>query len=105
MIKYIESKHKCTTQCFVDIYAAIPANEYSMYAAYMLHVAPTERRPEAVVLPDALEPVLRQMSLGSEPRLKMNLDLIFQGRKIGAKLGKVGSIASEATVPPANATI
>lgn len=75
MIKYIESKHKCTTQCFVDIYAAIPANEYSMYAAYMLHVAPTERRPEAVVLPDALEPVLRQMSLGSEPRLKMNLDL------------------------------
>jgi hypothetical protein len=44
MIKYIESKHKCTTQCFVDIYAAIPANEYSMYAAYMLHVAPTERR-------------------------------------------------------------
>jgi len=75
MIKYIESEHKCTTQCFVDIYAAIPANEYSMYAAYMLHVAPTERRPEAVVLPDALEPVLHQMSLGSEPRLQMNLDL------------------------------
>ena len=75
MIRYIESKHKCTTQCFLDIYAAIPANEYSLYAAYMLHVAPIERRPEAVVLPDALEPVLHQMSPGSKPQLKMNLDL------------------------------
>ena len=75
MIRYIESKHKCTTQCFLDIYATIPANEYSLYAAYMLHVAPIERRPEAVVLPDALEPVLHQMSPGSKPQLKMNLDL------------------------------
>ena len=75
MIRYIESKHKCTTQCFLDIYAAILANEYSLYAAYMLHVAPIERRPEAVVLPDALEPVLHQMSPGSKPQLKMNLDL------------------------------
>ena len=74
MVHHIEASNKCAGPCFTHIYATYPANEYSYYLAYMLNVAPEQRRPKPLVLPEAVEGALRQLN-PEAPSLNVNLHM------------------------------
>ena len=63
VVKENPCQHACTPSryTFADVYARFPCNEYYWFGAYMTHVAPVDRRPELVIMPNAVQETLDKL--------------------------------------------